>query len=109
MWDDDSGDMCWEEEDAFQPGDSSHEAFLCNTRKDKDKRVCRHSFGVLFGCSPCGVGMSHVIVSIPIIYSYSIPVTIFNKLYHSENVKQVYGIVTDWLATLDENDRRRIK
>ena len=35
--------------------------------------------------------------------------TIFDELFHTENVKQVYGIVTDWLGSLDEKERRKIK
>ena len=62
VWDDPSGEMNWEEEGAFnlqESGESgeSVETYSCNTQKDKDKRICRHSFGVLFGCWPCGVGM----------------------------------------------------
>ena len=36
-------------------------------------------------------------------------VTIFDELFWRENVKQVYSIVTDWLSTLDESERRKIK
>ena len=36
-------------------------------------------------------------------------VTIFDELFRSENVKQVYAIVIDWLATLDDKERKRIK
>ena len=63
VWDDPSGEMNWEEEEAFnfrefvESGDT--EAYSCNTQKDKDKRICRHSFGVLFGCWPCGVGIEY--------------------------------------------------
>ena len=35
--------------------------------------------------------------------------TIFDELFGSEGVKQVYGIVTEWLAGLDESERKRIK
>ena len=66
--------MYWEEESAFSSEDSSNvEMFACNAgkvliysvyiiinfhvSKDKDKRICRHSFGVLFGCWPCGIGI----------------------------------------------------
>ena len=49
--------MFWEEEDAFHlENDAVVESYSCNTRKDRDKRICRHTFGVLFGCSPCGIG-----------------------------------------------------
>ena len=47
--------MFWEDEEAFR-FENGTENYTCNTQKDKDKRICRHSFGVLFGCSPCGVG-----------------------------------------------------
>lgn len=47
--------MFWETEEAFTI-ENGTENYTCNTQKDKDKRICRHSFGVLFGCSPCGVG-----------------------------------------------------
>ena len=36
-------------------------------------------------------------------------VIIFDELFRSENVKQVYGIVTDWMSTLEEKERRKIK
>ena len=52
VWDDEDGEMFWEQEDSL----FSNIEFSCNTKKDKDKRICRHSFGVLFGCYPCGVG-----------------------------------------------------
>ena len=49
--------MNWEAEEAFNfDGSVETEMYSCNTRKDKDKRLCRHSFGVLFGCWPCGIG-----------------------------------------------------
>ena len=36
-------------------------------------------------------------------------VTIFDELFRSENVKQVYSIVTDWMSSLDESERLKIK
>ena len=48
--------MGWEEDDDLRIDQTDEESYTCNTKKDKDKRVCRHTFGVLFGCSPCGVG-----------------------------------------------------
>ena len=36
-------------------------------------------------------------------------VTIFDELFQSEGVQQVYAIVTDWLSQLDECERRKIK
>ena len=42
------------------------------------------------------------------VFAY-ISVTLFDELFNTENVKQVYSIVTDWLAQLNEEDRRKIK
>jgi hypothetical protein len=57
VWDDEAGEMFWEADDGLNiEALQENETYNCNTRKDKDKRICRHSFGVLFGCSPCGVG-----------------------------------------------------
>ena len=57
VWDDEEGEMFWQEDAGLDiPG---LETYTCNTRKDRDKRICRHTFGVLFGCSPCGVGKEH--------------------------------------------------
>ena len=106
VWDDESGEMFWEEDEALRIEDNHEEVYSCNTRKDKDKRICRHTFGVLFGCSPCGVGQYAVKRSF---FKTHCLVTIFDELFQSENVKQVYSIVTDWLASLDEADRKRIK
>lgn len=36
-------------------------------------------------------------------------VTIFDELFRSEGVKQVYGIVTECMADLDVSERRKIK
>lgn len=41
--------------------------------------------------------------------TYWISVTIFDELFRSEGVKQVYGIVTEWMADLDASERRKIK
>ena len=41
--------------------------------------------------------------------AFSILVTIFDELFRSEGVQQVYGIVTEWLAGLDESERKKIK
>ena len=72
----DTGDRYWEEDNAFSLEGCSLESqtlteFQCQTRKvvlkiiwnkiwtflhqDKDKRLCRHTWGVLIGCFPCGV------------------------------------------------------
>ena len=55
-WED--GTNTWAEEEEFQfKGSSEIQAdnFSCQTRKEKDKRLCRHTWGVLIGCYPCGV------------------------------------------------------
>ena len=98
--------MCWEEDEALHLADSPQEEYTCNTRKDKDKRVCRHSFGILVGCSPSGVG--RISLSHPNLYILVI-VTLFDELFQTENVKQVYGIVLDWMDSLDDKERRKIK
>ena len=36
-------------------------------------------------------------------------VTIFDEIFKSENVKQVYAIVTEWLPTLEVKEQRKIK
>lgn len=36
-------------------------------------------------------------------------VTIFDELFRSEGVKQVYAIVTEWMAELDDSERKKIK
>ena len=85
--------MTWESEDKFQYNKSlsDYDMFNCNTRKDRDKRVSRHSFGVFIGCWPCGV------------------VTMFDELFGSEGIRQVYALVIEWLATLKEEDRKKIR
>ena len=87
------GAMAWEPESQFEydASHSDYNLFACNTRKDKDKRICQHSFGVFFGCWPCGV------------------VTMFNELFGSEGVRQVYALVIEWLASSDDTEREKIK
>ena len=70
---------------------SSTEARACNTRKDRDKRKNRHTCGIFIGCYPCGVCL------------------LFDELFGSESISQVYAIILEFLATLDEEDRDRIK
>ena len=57
MWDDEEGEMCWEEDEALRLEHMEEEVYSCNTRKDKDKIICRYTFGVLFGRSHCGIGV----------------------------------------------------
>ena len=57
MWDDAEGEVFWQDDEGMDIEENvNSETYSCNTRKDKDKRICRHTFGVLFGCYPCGVG-----------------------------------------------------
>ena len=34
---------------------NEEDVFKCDTKKDKDKRICRPSFGINIACWPCGV------------------------------------------------------
>ena len=51
----------------------------CNTKKDKDSRFHRHTAGIMVGCWPCGICV------------------LWDELYGTESISQVYGIITDWL------------
>ena len=62
----------------------------CNTRKTKDKRDRRHTVGILVGTKPCGT------------------VVLFNELYGSESVTQVYASVVDYIANLPEEQRPKV-
>ena len=52
-WTTDAGDkdVLWH---AVEKTDEE-EVFKCDTKKDKDTRLCRHSFGINIACWPCGV------------------------------------------------------
>ena len=54
----------------------------CNMRKSRDKRVKKHTLGLLVGAAPCGV------------------VRILKELHGSESLTQVYGIVIEYLDKL---------
>ena len=56
----------------------------CNTRKSRDKRVKRHTVGIFLGAYTCGT------------------VTIFDELYGSESLSQVYGILIDSLENITD-------
>ena len=58
----------------------------CNTRKSRDKRVKRHTVGLLVGASPCGV------------------VRLVEELFGCEAISQVYGIVAEYLGKLSKQD-----
>lgn len=70
---------------------TSTEARSCNTRKDRDKRKNRHTCGIFIGCFPCGVCL------------------IYDELFGSESISQVYAIILEFLATLEHDDRENIK
>ena len=42
-------------------------------------------------------------------YVYVCLVTIFDELFRSEGVQQVYAIVTEWLEDLEDSERIKIK
>ena len=92
----DSSQGRWVTEDFFQiaseDGDlvSQLDELSCNTRKTKDKRDRRHTVGILVGTKPCGT------------------VVLFNELYGSESVTQVYASVVDYIANLPEEQRPKV-
>ena len=63
----------------------------CNTRKSRDKRVLRHTVGILIGSFPCGT------------------VTLFDELYGSESLSQVYGIVIDYISKLPQESPDKLE
>ena len=60
---------------------------LCNTEKDRDSRVNRHTCGMLLGVYSCGF------------------VAFFEEIFGCESKSQVYAIFLEWLATIDEDKR----
>ena len=85
---DDSGDE-WLHDDLFkylsEDGEimNSNLTVTCNTRKSRDKTCRRHTVGVFVGAFPCGT------------------IVLFDELYGSESISQVYGILVAFLARLD--------
>ena len=63
---------------------NSNLTVTCNTRKSRDKTSRRHTVGVFVGAFPCGT------------------IVLFDELYGSEGISQVYGIIFELLARLDE-------
>ena len=115
--------MYWEEEDAFCLDSGDVEMYTCNTRKVRCFKQClwfilyfnrtRISEFVdihLVCCLTAGlVALVNFYFKINLdIFSYFL-VTIFDELFRSEGVQQVYAIVTEWLADLDKSERRKIK
>ena len=88
-WSDSEGD--WLSEDFFKIMNEDGELVdtnqtVCNTRKSRDKRVKRHTVGLLIGSYPCGI------------------VVLVEELFGSEAISQVYGAVTDHLGKLREDN-----
>ena len=45
-------------------------------------------------------------------YQYSRPCgvcVLWEELYGTENIKQVYGLITDWLSSLTDDSRKKLK
>ena len=62
---------------------NSNVSVTCNTRKSRDKACRRHTVGIFVGAYPCGT------------------IVLFDELYGSESISQVYGILIEFLARLD--------
>ena len=78
-WDDWSKTWAQDSEFCFKGSkENLKETFSCQTRKDKDKRLCRHTWGVLIGCFPCGVVVlfDEIFGSGCLIYIYPIFITV---------------------------------
>ena len=88
-WDGSKGGE-WLKDDFFDIIDEKGETVtvtqeeICNTRKSRDKRTQAHTVGLFVAIKPCGT------------------VVLFNELYGSENISQVYGIMVDWLDNLSD-------
>ena len=88
-WGGDDGDE-WLHEDFFHylsdDGEvlNSNLSVTCNTRKSRDKTCRRHTVGVFVGAYPCGT------------------IVLFDELYGSESITQVYGILVEFLSRLED-------
>ena len=93
----------------------------CNTRKDKDKRKNRHTCGIFIGyfylqqvyLGSIGLTVSLVGIKEMIILYFSCwpcgVCPLFDELYGSESISQVYAIILEFLATLKVADRDKIQ
>ena len=63
----------------------------CQTRKSRDKRICRWNVGIFLGTFPCGV------------------VPLWDELFGSESTSQVYGVFIEYLSQLPEEEREKLK
>ena len=68
-------------------GEVRTEENQCNTEKDRDRRVNRHTCGILIALYPCGT------------------VIFFDEIFGCESKSQVYAIVLEWLATIAKDKR----
>lgn len=90
-WGGEAGDE-WLKDDYFnflsEDGEvlNSQVSVSCNTRKSRDKTCRRHTVGVFVGAYPCGT------------------IVLFDELYGSEGISQVYGILVEFLARLEDLD-----
>ena len=66
------------------------EDLTCNTKKTKDQRNRRHTVGLLVGSKPCGT------------------VVLFNELYGSESVTQVYANLVDHIGNLPDSEKPKV-
>ena len=95
-WEGESGGQ-WHGEDFFKlaGGDDGEDRLLlpdltCQTRKSRDKRICRWNVGIFLGAFPCGV------------------VPLWDELFGSESISQVYGVFVEYLSQLPQKDRQRL-
>ena len=77
----------WHDEDFFkivsEDGELSSTIHVsCNTRKSRDKRERRHTVGILVGAFPCGM------------------IVLWDEIYGSESISQVYGIMIEFFGNL---------
>ena len=63
----------------------------CNTKKTRDKRERRHTVGIMVGTKPCGT------------------VVLFEEIFGSESLTQVYGMLVEYLSRLTEEGRHSLK
>ena len=88
-WGGEDGDE-WLQDDFFhylsEDGEvlNSNLSVTCNTRKSRDKTSRRHTVGVFVGAYPCGT------------------IVLFDELYGSESISQVYGILVEFLGRLKD-------
>ena len=63
----------------------------CNTKKTKDKRDRRHIVGIMVETKPCGV------------------VVLFDELFGSESLTQVYGMLVEYISRLPESGQNSLE